>query len=79
MTAMDIAASNEHVGVIEAIVENGGSVRATDPLGLTALHHARGGEVADVLLDAGADVSAKLCPTLLGFTPILVCAMDNRR
>ncbi|CAM9756568.1 unnamed protein product [Ectocarpus sp. 6 AP-2014] len=78
MTAMDIAASNEHVGVVQAIVEHGGNVRATDPYGLTALHHARGGEVVDVLLDAGADVSAKACPNLHGFTPILVCAMDNR-
>ncbi|CAN0424462.1 unnamed protein product [Ectocarpus sp. 12 AP-2014] len=78
MTAMDIAVTKGHVGVVEAIVENGGNVRATDTYGLTALHHARGGEVVDVLLDAGADVSAKACPALHGFTPVLVCAMDNR-
>ncbi|CAN0374307.1 unnamed protein product, partial [Ectocarpus sp. 8 AP-2014] len=78
MTALDLAAAKGHVGVVEAIVENGGNVRATDTYGLTALHHARGGEVVDVLLDAGADVSAKACPALHGFTPVLVCAMNNR-
>ncbi|CAM9160357.1 unnamed protein product, partial [Ectocarpus sp. 12 AP-2014] len=78
MTALDLAAEKGHVGVVEAIVENGGDVRAANTSGFTALHYARRGEVVNVLLDAGADVSAKPSRELHWATPVLVCAMDNR-
>ncbi|CAN0378928.1 unnamed protein product, partial [Ectocarpus fasciculatus] len=76
MTALDMAAARGHFGVVQVLVGNGGDARAHNHGGYTALHcaafHEHGGEVVDVLLDAGADINAK---TLDGMTPLLLSAM----
>ncbi|CAN0050604.1 unnamed protein product [Ectocarpus fasciculatus] len=76
MTALDMAAARGHFGVVQVLVGNGGDARAHNHGGYTALHyaafHEHGGEVVDVLLDAGADINAK---TLDEMTPLLLSAM----
>ncbi|CAN0579813.1 unnamed protein product, partial [Ectocarpus sp. 12 AP-2014] len=61
-----------------AIVQNGGDASTVGPYGRTALLFAtqakHGAEVVDVLLDAGADASAK---TVGGMIPLHACALHR--
>ncbi|CAN0168372.1 unnamed protein product [Ectocarpus fasciculatus] len=74
--AFDLAAAQGHVEVVIAFLGNGEDARAVGPHGHTALHmaaqHKHGGEMVNVLLDAGAIVNAK---TVGGMTPLHVCAV----
>lgn len=63
---LDMAAGYGHLDVMRAIIDHGGrtAVKAVDPMGFTALHHAarsteaNATDAIDMLIEAGADIEA---------------------
>ena len=56
---LHMAAAGGHAEVAEFLLANGAPVNAADEQGYTPLHHASSGAVTEVLLKAGADLSAR--------------------
>eukprot|EP00752_Nemacystus_decipiens_P012533 g11101.t1 len=81
--ALDFAANRGYVDVVMALIRHGSSVKVSDDDGFTSLHRAAGycrprgenGDVIRALLDAGADIEAKL--TTCGSTPLHRAAYER--
>ena len=74
-TALMRAAAHGNREKAKALLEHGASAKQADQNGDTALHAAFTAEVADVLLDAGADIEAR---ALDGATPLIrYCQRTN--
>lgn len=69
LTALDRAVAGGHNRVVKALIDQGVDVNAQggDDFGYCALHLARGGEVVDLLVNAGANVNLE---TSEGITPL---------
>ncbi len=77
LTALDIAAAEGHVGVIEVIVDHGADIDDYDDDGVTALRRAAQEDqvgAVDALIEAGADIDLK---DDLGWTPFTEAAYFN--
>jgi ankyrin repeat protein len=75
MTALFAAVKNDLPGVVDALIAAGADVNIDTNFGVTPLMMAKDGEMAQRLLDAGADITAA---TVLGRNSLAFAANYNR-